>query len=143
MYNPLLKNKKTQTLDDLQHRTSHYNRILCARSAYSFIPKKQNLFLNNLNSKANKKIIEERKNANLKLVKSLISIDQRKTLNAEDSPKLMKSLKSAFMEKEESNKIAEEKLTLYQKIVKAEAEVGSRRSWRFREKKLSRYAKLL
>jgi hypothetical protein len=35
MKNPLLKNNKTWLLGDIQHRTSHYNRILCARSQYN------------------------------------------------------------------------------------------------------------
>lgn len=35
MQNPLLKNKKTWLFCDLQDRTSHYNRILCAKSLYS------------------------------------------------------------------------------------------------------------
>jgi hypothetical protein len=35
MKNPLIKNNKTWLLGDIQHRTSHYNRILCARSQYN------------------------------------------------------------------------------------------------------------
>ena len=35
MHNPLLKNNKTKVFDDLQHRTSHYNKILGAKSTYS------------------------------------------------------------------------------------------------------------
>lgn len=34
MQNPLLKNNKTWLYGDLQHRTSHYNRIICAKSTY-------------------------------------------------------------------------------------------------------------
>jgi hypothetical protein len=34
MQNPLLKNKKTWLFGDILDRTSHYNRILCAKSMY-------------------------------------------------------------------------------------------------------------
>lgn len=35
MNNPLIKNNKTWLFNDLQDRTSHYNKILCAKSLYN------------------------------------------------------------------------------------------------------------
>lgn len=52
MKNPLIKNNKTWLLGDIQHRTSHYNRILCARSVYSTdSPQKRESVVDNLNCK--------------------------------------------------------------------------------------------
>ena len=66
MNNPLLKNKKTQLFADLQHRTSHYNRILEAKSFCS-TPTKRFSLLNHVNSKYTHNIEEERRKVNKKL----------------------------------------------------------------------------
>lgn len=50
MNNPLLKNQ-TQTFDDLQHRTSHYNRILRAKSLYPASPKHRLSMVNYIDCK--------------------------------------------------------------------------------------------
>lgn len=80
MQNPLLKNQKTWLYSDIQHRTSHYNRIICARSMYnaeSSTPKHQESILDHINCKYRNKVEADRKRANDKLVKSLIQIEHR------------------------------------------------------------------
>lgn len=41
MNNPLIKNNKTWLFNDLKDRTSHYNKILCAKSLYDSEPPKR------------------------------------------------------------------------------------------------------
>ena len=71
MNNPLLRNQ-TQTFDDLQHRTSHYNRILRAKSLYPASPKHRLSLINHLDCKYSHRVEDQRKSENKKLVKSLI-----------------------------------------------------------------------
>lgn len=72
MNNPLIKNNKTWLFNDLKDRTSHYNKILCAKSLYDSEPPKRESLLSYVNCKYKHNSEAERKLANKKLVRSLI-----------------------------------------------------------------------
>lgn len=140
MQNPLLKNNKTWLYGDLQHRTSHYNRIICARSAYpsSNSPKRDKI-VDHLRCKFQNNVEAERKIANKKLVRSLLEIQQRESSfrdRREEGKGEVHSLKSQFCEREVNGKIMGQNLELFKRIVHASSEIGSKKKWRSRKKKL-------
>ena len=119
MENPLLQNPKTGLHDDMIHRTSHYNRVLGAKSFYKtreFLSK--NFNLSSLNSKRHQSLEDERRNNNKKLIKKIIDIDQNYTNYTPKSHyKSPKSLKNQFVVKENLNKVMEENKILFKKIL--------------------------
>lgn len=106
MQNPLLKNNKTWLYGDLQHRASHYNKILCARSSYSGCESsKREAIFSQVHCKYKSKLEQDRRTANQKLVRSLLDISHRSPAHSRSFYKETPSLKNDFVIKEQNDKI--------------------------------------